>query len=446
MPSLPAVPRALRVAIVTLTTLCAAAMGAQVAQAAEISGAAFKDVNRDGVKQAAEEPLAGKEIYAFDSSGRPIGHAPTDVTGRYVISNLPTGAYSVRYGTSDWWELWQDWAPTTTGSERPSVSVQLNDTATVDFGWRPIVRSSDVAAPISTYVAADGLRINSYNDVISAEQIHDRLALGSLRGAEAPHTTIRFDYRPSNYCEVSTTRVDGVYGDYRALCHITYLGWLESDAPLFHEYGHAWSLYHASIVQQDPDLRAYLQARGLEGDPRLGSTTEWSPREMIAEDYRQLFGSATAAARPQANTAIPPAIAVAGLREFLAGPFMLPPAQSPPPPAESTPTIHVAGMQASAAKAGRTSWTATATMTVKDSSGQPVAGAIVSVRWSHAKTASSGVVSCTTGATGSCSATATLSSKLDSATLAVASVARDGAVYASDANVSAGPLTVKRPR
>jgi hypothetical protein len=220
------------------------------------------------------------------------------------------------------------------GSERPFVTVQLTDTATVDFGWRPIVRSTDAAAPISTYLAPDGLRVNSYNDVVSAEQVYDTLARGSLRGAEAPRTTIRFDLRPSNYCESSTTRTDGVYADYRALCHIAYLAWLDQgDASLFHEYGHAWSLYYAYIVQQDAALTAYLKARGLAGDARLGTNTAWDPAEMVAEDYRQLFGSAGAAARPQANTAIPAAKDVPGLRDFLTGPFMTP----PPPPAPPAP-------------------------------------------------------------------------------------------------------------
>ena len=34
-----------------------------------------------------------------------------------------------------------------------------------------------------------------------------------------------------------------------------------------HEYGHAWSLYYDTIVQQEGTLASYLKARGLDGDP-----------------------------------------------------------------------------------------------------------------------------------------------------------------------------------
>ena len=447
---LPAVSRPLVLALATLMILCACAISASAAGAADITGVAYKDLNRDGVKQAAEEPLVGKEIYAFDWTGRPVAHAPTDATGRYVIANLPSTTYTVRYGTSEWWELWTAWAPSTTGSERPAVTVQLTDAATVDFGWRPIVRSTDVAAPISTYLASDGLRVNSYNDVVSAKQIYDALALGSLRAGEAPYTTIRFDLRATSSCEASTATTNGVIGDYRAICEISYLKWLDTgDATLFHEYGHAWSLYYANIVRQDPALSAYLQARGVAGDPRLGTNEEWSPREMIAEDYRQLFGTANAAARTQANRDIPPASDVPGLRDFLAGPFMQP-ASSPPPPTTPPPSsgstaIHVVGLQASSTKASR-AWRASATVAVNDAASNAVAGAAVTMRWSNAKSGQSGLFGCTTAATGSCTAGVDLSTKVDSATLSVVAVAKDGAVYASDANVGASPVTVKRPK
>ena len=418
----------------------AATAGAQTASV--ISGVAFKDLNRDGLKQPDEEPLAGKRIHLFDPAGTYLKNALTDASGRYELTGLADGSYRVQYSSPDWWELWQDWAPSTTGSERPRVAVQLAGTASADFGFRPIVRSTDLSAPISTYTSPAGLKVNSYNDVVDAKRIYDALMVGSLHGGEMPHTTIRFDYRPSNLCDISTVSVNGVFGSYQANCYVAYISWLNlGDNSLFHEYGHAWSLYNAYVVQQDPSLGSYLQARGLTGDPRVGTSSEWSPKEMIAEDYRQLFGSPNAAAGAQDNGEIPRASEVPGLREFLSGPFILPPLAPAPPPV--TPKLHVGDLHGQAAKAGR-GWTATASVAVRGASNDPIASATVKLGWSAAK-GGTGELNCVTDAAGSCSSTIQLTSKTDRATFNVASVAKDGFAYDSDANVAVS-VTVTRPR
>ena len=111
-------------------------------------------------------------------------------------------------------------------------------------------------------MSPEGLRIESFNDVIAPKRIYDALLTGTLRGAEAPFTTIRFDIRPDHFSDVSAVKVNGVWGSYRALSYISYVGWLdEGDNGLFHESGHAWSLYNAHIVQRDPALTGYLQIR-----------------------------------------------------------------------------------------------------------------------------------------------------------------------------------------
>ena len=410
--------------------------------ASTISGVAFKDLNRDGVKQADEEPLAGKTIYLFDGAGAYVKNAGTDASGRYELAGLTDGPYRVQYNTSDWWDLWQDWAPSTTGSERPRVALHLTGSAVADFGFRPIVRSTDLGAPISTYTSPEGLSVKSYNDVVDAKRIYEALKVGSLFGDEMPHTTIRFDYRPSNFCDISTVSSNGVYGNYQANCYVAYISWLNlGDNSLFHEYGHAWSLYHAYVVQQDGDLTSYLHARGLAGDPRIGRSSSWSPREMIAEDYRQLFGTPNAAAGSQDNGEIPRASEVPGLREFLSGPFMQPPL-APPLPAP-TPKLHVSDLRGQAAKAGR-AWTATAAVSVRGVTSDPVAGAAVTLGWVAGK-GGAGSLQCTTGSTGSCNSAIQLASKVDRATFTVRSVTKDGFVYDSDANVVVS-VTVTRPR
>lgn len=84
-------------------------------------------------------------------------------------------------------------------------------------------------------------------------------------------------------------------------------------------------LYYAHLVQQDPSLVAYVKARSLQGDARIGTSYSWDPREMIAEDYRQVFGTASARAVVQMNRDIPLAKDVPGLAAFLSTTFTQPP-------------------------------------------------------------------------------------------------------------------------
>ena len=108
------------------------------------------------------------------------------------------------------------------------------------------------------------------------------------------------------------------------------------------------------MVQQDVAWRRTSQARGLDGDPRINSSYGWQPDEMIAEDYRQLFGSANARGGGQINTEIPLAADVPGLADFLANTFTKPPAH------DATATTATA---AAATTAAATTATATATAT-----------------------------------------------------------------------------------
>jgi hypothetical protein len=290
----------------------------------------FQETDRDGVFESDEQPLANKLVYLYNSTGTYLANASTNSTGWYQFTALADGAYRVEYDTVAWWDLWNDWAPSTTGSERPRVDVQLSGSARVDFGWRPITRSTDVNSPISTYTAPNGLRIRSYDDVVSAQEIWQDLTQGSLFGAESPYTVVNFDWGVAEDAVATTVQVDGVYTGFSASITVHYLRWLDSgDQILFHEYGHAWSDYYATIVQQEgdfPKFTSYLKARGIDpNDPRLDTSHAWTPSEMIAEDYRQLFGSANAQLRGQENTDIPPAKDVLGLKEFLSTTFIQPP-------------------------------------------------------------------------------------------------------------------------
>lgn len=68
-----------------------------LAAGSTISGAAFKDVNRDGVQQADEGVLVDQRIYAISAAGATAGFARTDAAGRYELTGLADGEYSVDY-------------------------------------------------------------------------------------------------------------------------------------------------------------------------------------------------------------------------------------------------------------------------------------------------------------------------------------------------------------
>jgi hypothetical protein len=66
------------------------------------------------------------------------------------------------------------------------------------------------------------------------------------------------------------------------------------------------------------------RARHQPTDPRLESSYIWSKREMIAEDYRLLFGTAAAQEVAQMNYAIPDARDVPGLKDLFTGTWAKP--------------------------------------------------------------------------------------------------------------------------
>lgn len=299
-----------------------------------ISGVAFQDLNQDGRRGADEAVFGNHQLYLFDPTGTYAGTTTTDAAGLYSFAGLEAGTYRVHYANSSWWAIRDDWVPTTTVSPRPVISVQVEGASTAHFGWRRLVRSTDVDSPISTYDGSTGLRVESFNDAVTAREIHDALAAGSI-GAEATATVVRFGFSDSSSTTSSAAYVEGRYGSFKAICWVTYVSWLdEGDNTLSHEYGHAWSQYRAHIIHNDPAMESYLTARGLTGDPRVGTAYQWDPAEMIAEDYRQLLGSPSARGFAQMNRSVPPAAAVEGLEAFLRDTFSTP----PKPAADPTPT------------------------------------------------------------------------------------------------------------
>jgi hypothetical protein len=73
------------------------------------------------------------------------------------------------------------------------------------------------------------------------------------------------------------------------------------------------------------DWSSYLTARGLSGDSRVDSSYAWSKREMIADDYRLLFGTPTAVSQSTyINPDVPDPRTVPGLKQWFSTVWAVP--------------------------------------------------------------------------------------------------------------------------
>jgi hypothetical protein len=328
---------------------------AQAADTASISGIAFEDGNRNGAHDVGEPALGNHVLYLFDGGGGYLRNATTDANGRDAFTDLTPATYRVDYSSMTWSSLKRDWVPTTTGSLRPSRTVTASTSTSADFGWRRIVWSTTLGSPVSTATGANGVRVDMYTDGATAAHVLELLNAGSLLGGEGASISVAVGYGDVDQTVTSSAYSSGRYSSYQASVYVTWDSWLSNaEATLFHEYGHAWSLYFATMVQQDTSLSGYLQARGLAGDSRVDSGYSWNRKELIAEDYRQLFGSDAARTSPQANTSIPPATAVAGLADYLSGAFRDAAAPAPPttPPADASAPV-ITGLAMNPAKVSK---------------------------------------------------------------------------------------------
>ena len=343
-----------------------------------ISGRTFEDMNRNGVFDSGDSVLANQHIYLIDGTGQTyLGQAFSDASGNFAFTGLADASYLVEYAGDSATALQENWVPTTTGSLHPKVLVNLAGNASVNFGWRPIVRST--SGPLSSYTAPDGLVVNVYDDAANAQSVYQTLMTGSTVGKEASAVTISVDETSNTFTTTVSVESGSTYTGYSAFVHINwddYLG--DLDNALFHEYGIAWHLYYAYMVQQDPTLSSYLQARGLAGNPNLNSSWMWNQDEIFAEDYRELFGSPAGQAAPQMNTQIPLASQVPGLESFLASTYQQPPAgaaptqTSPPPVSLSGLSVSPQPVKSSANMSFLQSVAATDTVTIVNAAGTMV--------------------------------------------------------------------------
>jgi hypothetical protein len=172
-------------------------------------------------------------------------------------------------------------------------------------------------------VTPEGARIQIYLGVSgwTAQQIHDLLKPNAYQlGLIGPHLTIKVQTTYNTFTTTSAGTSRGVYTSFNATMYLNAssnsLLLTRPDATIAHEYGAVWSMYHLYLTQQG-SWTPWLQARGLLGDPRVDSSDVWSKGEMIADDYRMLFGTQSAQNEMDyVNPDVPDPRTVAGLKDF----------------------------------------------------------------------------------------------------------------------------------
>jgi hypothetical protein len=237
------------------------------------------------------------------------------------------GAYQPALGTSSW-SYSLDTTNLADGSH--TIAARAADTSgNASTTSESVSVQNTTASPpppagvIDQLITPEGATIQIYSGVTgwTAQQVYDLLKPNAYQLALiGPHLTIKVQTQYVSSTTAGASESNGVYSNYSATTYLqaTSTSNFNSrpDFVMAHEYGHVWTLYHLYLTEQN-DWDPWLSARGLLGDSRIDSSFAWSKTEMIADDYRLLFG--TSAAQSEAayiNPQVPDPRTVPGLKDF----------------------------------------------------------------------------------------------------------------------------------
>jgi len=207
-------------------------------------------------------------------------------------------------------------------------------------------------------------------------QIYDILKKAGLDTRLGPTYRVKVQDVTASSTGASAQQSGGVYSNYGAT---SYLKGVDSNFAVnpeaigTHEFGHAWTLYHL-YMSQNGSWDAYLKERNLVGNPKLETSYAWSKSEMIAEDYRLLFGSGLAISQMpnHMNNEIPQPSTITGFKDWFTNTWAKAPVVPPPDPPPPGPQPTVPGTPTLSAKAAETS--VSLTWTVPINGGSPITG------------------------------------------------------------------------
>lgn len=250
-----------------------------------------------------------------------------------VEVSVDGGAWFVATGTSSW--SWS-WPTAGVANGAHTLAVRATDVAgnSSTVARAVTVSNSTSAAPDTqgSWTSPEGVRIN----VDSAgpwtiRGIYSMLTVNALDlDRLGPALTVNVQDSVSSYCFTSVAFSNGVFSGWTAtiwLMGVNSTFAVGPDNVMAHEYGHAWADYWQYAAQQGSwqayQLQRWTSSDGsttLATDSRTDTSYSWSTSEIVADDYRLLFGTPAAIAqRVHLNGAIPDPRTVPGLRDFLLG-------------------------------------------------------------------------------------------------------------------------------
>ncbi len=174
-----------------------------------------------------------------------------------------------------------------------------------------------------TWVSPEGATISVAADVVgwTPKKVYDVLEPNAYQlGLIGPRLKVSVSLDGYNSTSTAAGTSGSAYTNFSA--SISLNGRADSslntnaDRLIAHEYGHAWTLYHL-YLSQNKNWTPYLDARGLSGNVKLDSSVTWDRKELIADDYRMLFGTAAAVGGASyLNREVTDPRNVPGLKEF----------------------------------------------------------------------------------------------------------------------------------
>jgi uncharacterized protein YfiM (DUF2279 family) len=285
-------------------------------------------------------PAVGSTVGGVVTVG---GTAGDNVGIAKVEVQTDLGAWRPASGTSAW--SWS-WDTSALDNGTHNLAARATDTAgnatvtstTVTTSNTPTAGTcaSTGAAPTDQLVSPEGLKIRICTALggWTADRIYQMLRENAAAPGDfatiAPTLAVEVQDRWPSQTATSATTTAGRYTKFSALVYLSALtgGVFDStpDYCVAHEYGHVWRSYYLYLARQG-DWSSYLNSRWANADgsvrlgqvPELDSSIIWARNEIMASDYRLLFGSPTAIAQHpwSVNLNIPDPRQQPGLTDFL---------------------------------------------------------------------------------------------------------------------------------
>jgi hypothetical protein len=269
------------------------------------------------------------------------GTASDDIGVAKVEVSVDGGPFRLAQGTGSWslgldTTTYADGAHTITAKASDAAGRSSTTTASISVSNAPPPAPSPTPQPppappppsdpsvAERLVTPEGATIEIASDVSgwTAQQVYDLLRANALQfELIGPSLKVKVQTQYASGVTSGASTAGSVYTSFTAIMYLKATAnatfTVQPDKVVAHEYGHVWTLYHLYLSRQG-DWSSYLATRGLAGDARLESSYAWSKAEIIADDYRLLFGSQSAIAQgPQhMNGDIPDPRDVPGLRDF----------------------------------------------------------------------------------------------------------------------------------